>query len=146
VNEQTILIVDDSSTNREVYTLLLEHFGYNVVTAADGWEGVCMARIHHPAVILMDVTMPVMDGIEATEVLKVDTSTRDIPVIGVSALGDPGTLHRALAVGMAGYLTKPAQPRRVLREIERCLEQSGRFLVTPRDSQAEPSGPRVDTH
>jgi CheY-like chemotaxis protein len=120
VNEK-ILIVDDSAANREVYALLLEHFGYAVLKAADGWEGVRQAREHRPDLILMDVSMPVVDGIEATELLKVDLATRDIPVIGVSAHGDPATIARALAVGMECYLTKPTPPRQVLQEIERCL-------------------------
>jgi two-component system, cell cycle response regulator DivK len=125
VNDRTILIVDDSPVNREVYVLLLEHFGFRVLEAADGREGVRQAREFHPDLILMDISMPVMDGIEATELLKVGGETRDIPVIGLSAHGDPSTIDRAFAVGMERYLMKPVPPRRVLREIESCLQGNG---------------------
>lgn len=121
MSQRTVLIVDDNSNSREVHALLLEHFGYAVLRASDGGEGVRSAREHHPDVILMDVSMPVVDGIEATELLKADIATRDIPVIGISAHGDAATIGRALAVGMDCYLTKPAAPRAVLQTIERCL-------------------------
>lgn len=126
VNEKAILIVDDSPNNRDVYRLLLEHFGYRVLTAADGLNAVEQARNHRPALILMDVSMPVMDGIEATELLKADVMTRDIPVVGLSAHGDPLTMRRAYGAGMQGYLTKPARPRRVLDEVRRWLRRPDR--------------------
>jgi two-component system, cell cycle response regulator DivK len=130
VSETTILVVDDSAANREVYTTLLEHFGYRVLNAADGRDGVHQACAHHPALILMDISMPVLDGVEATRLLKADASTRAIPVIAVTAHDDPETLQRARAAGVDGYLTKPAAPRRVLEEIERCL----------RGAEAAPAG------
>jgi two-component system, cell cycle response regulator DivK len=124
VSETTILVVDDSTTNREVYTALLEHFGFRVLNAADGREGVRCARECHPDLILMDISMPVMDGLEATRLLKADDTTREIPVIAVTAHDDAETIDRAMSVGMEGYLTKPAPPRRVLEEIELLLGRS----------------------
>lgn len=121
VSETTILIVDDSTTNREVYTALLEHFGFRVLNASDGQDGVRQARALHPDLILMDISMPVMDGVEATRLLKEDADTRGIPVIAVTAHDDVETIGRAFAAGVDGYLTKPAPPRRVLEEIQRCL-------------------------
>jgi two-component system, cell cycle response regulator DivK len=121
VSETTILVVDDSTTNREVYTALLEHFGFRVLNAADGREGVRQAHESHPDLILMDLSMPVMDGVEATRALKADAATREIPVIAVTAHDDADTMRRARAAGVQGYLTKPTPPRRVLEEIERCL-------------------------
>jgi len=117
----TILIVDDSLDNREVFGLLLEFSGYTVLQAADGWSGVQEARMHHPDVILMDISMPLMDGFTATELLKLDPATRDIPVIAVTAHDDVDHRDRATRVGMCGFLAKPVRPRLVVEEVQRCL-------------------------
>jgi two-component system, cell cycle response regulator DivK len=121
VSSKTILIVDDSPDNREVYGLFLQHFGYTILTASDGWDGVQQARSHHPDLILMDISMPVLDGLEATELLKIDAETQAIPVIAITAHDDSSLRSRAHAIGFESYLTKPAQPRRILQEVERCL-------------------------
>jgi CheY-like chemotaxis protein len=144
VNSGTILIVDDSPSNRDVYSLLLEHYGYSVVRASNGWEGVQLARACQPDLILMDITMPVLDGIEATELLKLDAATRDIPVIGVSAHHDAYTIGRAYAVGMHAYLTKPTPPRRVILEVQRCLlaQRSAGRAHLPRMEPAKNRVPR----
>jgi two-component system, cell cycle response regulator DivK len=120
-NTKTILIVDDSIDNRDVYGMFLEHFGYTVLSACNGWEGVQQARTNHPDLILMDISMPVLDGFEATELLKLDAETQDIPVIAITAHDDFQSRSRALEIGFESYLTKPAQPRRILQEVERCL-------------------------
>jgi two-component system, cell cycle response regulator DivK len=121
VSTKTILVVDDNDNNREVYTALLEHCGYSVIEAADGRQGVQCARATHPDLILMDLSMPVMDGLEATTLLKQDVTTCDIPVIAVTAHDDSGTMSRALEAGMVSYLTKPIAPRKLLEEVERHL-------------------------
>lgn len=121
----TILVVDDNADNREVFGLLLECSGYTVVTATDGWDGVQQARAHRPDVILMDVSMPVMDGFQATELLKLDPTTREIPVVAVTAHDDADHRTRASRVGMSGFLAKPVPPRRVVEEVQRCLARLG---------------------
>jgi two-component system, cell cycle response regulator DivK len=121
VSGTTILIVDDNADNREVYSILLEHAGYAVVKASDGWSGVQQARACHPDLILMDISMPVMDGFQATEILKADPATHDIPVLAVTAHDGPEHRLRARHLGMSGYLTKPLPPGRVLQEVDRCL-------------------------
>jgi two-component system, cell cycle response regulator DivK len=121
VSNKTVLIVDDNADNREVYGLLLEFSGYDVLTAADGWSGVQQARAHHPDLILMDISMPVMDGFQATELLKLDPATRDIPVVAVTAHDDNDHRDRASRVGMSGFLAKPVPPRNVVKEVQRCL-------------------------
>jgi two-component system, cell cycle response regulator DivK len=117
----TILIVDDSPANREVFGLMLEFSGYTVLQAADGLSGVQEARMHHPDMILMDISMPVMDGFTATELLKLDPATRDIPVIAVTAHDEADHRDRATRIGMCGFLAKPVPPRLVVEEVQRCL-------------------------
>jgi two-component system, cell cycle response regulator DivK len=124
VNARKVLLVDDHADNCDVYALILEYVGYEVQKANDGWEGVQRARSWKPDVILMDISMPVLDGLQATEILKLDADTRRIPVIAISAHDDPRMIARSLAAGAEGYLVKPTAPARVLQEIERCLERT----------------------
>lgn len=119
---KTILIVDDSADNRAVYSLFLEHFGYTVLQAGDGWEGVCRARESHPDAILMDVSMPGLNGLDATRMLKSAPDTAGIPVIVVTAHTDPETKQRAHATGCDAFLRKPVAPSQLAREVERFLD------------------------
>jgi two-component system, cell cycle response regulator DivK len=143
VSSKTILIVDDSADNRDVYSMFLEHFGYTVLTANDGWDGVQQARTHHPDLILMDISMPVLDGLEATELLKVDADTQAIPVIAITAHDDIALRSRAQEIGFESYLTKPTQPRRILQEVERCLcpDAGGRLRESSNGSVAPLNAP-----
>lgn len=118
---KTILIVDDAIDNRAVFGLFLEHFGVRVLQAQDGWEGVQQARKEQPDLILMDISMPVMDGINATRVLRADESTVSIPVIAVSAHADPDTKAEALECGCDLFLTKPVLPSQLVLEVKRLL-------------------------
>ncbi|HEX6751134.1 MAG TPA: response regulator [Longimicrobium sp.] len=118
---RTILLVEDHEDNRIVYRTMLEHFGYRVLLAGDGGEGVRMAREHHPDLILMDVSIPVMDGWEATAALKADSATASIPIIALTAHALAADRERAVEVGCDGYLAKPVEPRRVLEEVRRFL-------------------------
>lgn len=137
VTGRTILLVDDHAENRELLSIVLEHFGYEVVEAGDGWAGVQQARKRLPDLILMDVSMPVLDGLEATELLKLDRATREIPVIAISAHDDPRVIAQCLAAGADGYLVKPAPPARVLKEVER-------WLPPPAGTAPPDSPPAVD--
>jgi two-component system, cell cycle response regulator DivK len=136
VRGRTILLVDDHAENRELLSIVLEHFGYEVVEAGDGRAGVQQARQRRPDLILMDVSMPVLDGLAATQLLKLDTATREIPVIAISAHDDPRVIAQCLAAGADGYLVKPTPPARVLKEVERWLPPAD---GTPRSSSS-PSG------
>ncbi len=118
---RTILLVEDHEDNRIVYRTMLEHFGYRVLLAGDGGEGVRMARDHRPDLILMDVSIPVMDGWEATATLKADSATAAIPIIALTAHALAADRERAVEVGCDGYLAKPVEPRRVLEEVRRFL-------------------------
>jgi CheY-like chemotaxis protein len=113
-----VLIVEDNFDNRAIYSVLLEHAGYDVLQAPDGQEGVRLACRDHPDVILMDLSMPVLDGWEALKRLKSDPDTASIPVFALSAhVLFEGDFDRALEAGFAGYFTKPVEPKRVLEEL-----------------------------
>ncbi|MBB4639070.1 response regulator [Longimicrobium terrae] len=119
VSPRTVLIVEDQLEMRAITTAYLEHQGYRVVSAGDGVEGLRCAREVHPDLILMDISIPGLDGIEATAALKRDPATRDIPIIIVSAHPYGSVGKRARDAGCDGWLNKPCDPRRVLEEVER---------------------------
>lgn len=121
MHSKTILIVDDSADNRVLYGSLLEFFGFQVVEACNGDEGVRQARERHPDLIVMDVAMPVMNGLEATRVIKCDPRTAGIPLVIVSAHDTAAIRAEAELAGCDSYLTKPAPPGRILEELHRLL-------------------------
>ena len=84
-NGKTVLLVEDNEDNRIVYSTILRHFGYKVTEALNGEEGISKARSEHPDLILMDISIPIIDGWEATQVLKHDPQTRGIPIIALTA-------------------------------------------------------------
>src|SRR5690349_23798899 len=102
-----ILVIEDNAANMRFATFLLESVGHTVLAAADAEVGLALARAEAPDVILMDVQLPGMDGLEATTLLKADPTTRAIPVIALTALAMPGDEERIRAVGCDGYIAKP---------------------------------------
>lgn len=116
-----ILIVEDDEDSREVYREILEDGGYEVDTAVTGPEGLRLARERYPHAILMDISIPEMDGWAVTSELKGDRLTADIPVIVVTAYAFHADRVRAEDLGCAGFLTKPCEPTRVLAEIQRLV-------------------------
>mgnify|MGYP003394811359 CR=1 FL=1 len=121
VERSLVLIVEDDEDSREVYKEVLEENGFEVETATSGTEGLRLARELHPGAILMDISVPEMDGWTVTTQLKSDPATVDIPVIIVTAYAFPEDRARARRVGCDGFLTKPCEPSRVLAEIQRLL-------------------------
>lgn len=117
-----VLIVEDDADSRYVYGVILEDNGFQVTTARSGDEGLRLARETHPQAILMDVSIPGMDGWTVTQRLKSDPDTAAIPVIIITAHAFPEDVGRAERVGCESFLTKPCEPRRVLEEVLRLVE------------------------
>ena len=115
-----ILVVEDVDFNRDLVVQLLED-NYRVIEAVDGQEGVSMAANEKPDLILMDLSLPVMDGWEATRTLKADDDLRSIPVIALTAHAMKGDQEKALAAGCDDYLKKPIDEDELLSKIEKHL-------------------------
>ena len=120
-SSKTVLLVEDNEDNRTVYRTILEHFGYQVIEARNGEDGIRMAREDHPDLILMDISIPIIDGWEATRILKGDAATSDIPIIALTAHALATDRAKAAEVGCDGYLAKPCEPRRVVAEVEKFI-------------------------
>jgi two-component system cell cycle response regulator DivK len=114
----TILIVEDNPTNMKLSTFLLESADYTVLAATNAETGLTLARAGRPDLILMDIQLPGMDGLEATALLKADEATRGIPVIALTALAMKGDEERILAAGCDGYIAKPLDYRDFLATIK----------------------------
>ena len=120
----TILIADDVRDNRDLYAMFLEFHGYRIEVASDGREAIDKAVAQRPAVIVMDLTMPDIDGWTACRRLKDDPRTAGIPIIVLTAHALEGTEARAKAAGCNAYLVKPCLPDNLLAEVERQLTRS----------------------
>ena len=110
---QTVLIVEDQIEMRAINAMYLHHHGFRVLATDNGIEALEAARANHPDLILMDVSIPGMDGIRATSELKRDPTTMGIPVLIVTAHPYGSAGKRAADAGCDGYLTKPCDPRRI---------------------------------
>lgn len=118
-----ILLVEDNEMNRDMLSRRLARKGYEVSIAVDGQQGVEMAQSTAPDVILMDMSLPVLDGWEATRQLKNSDATRHIPVIALTAHAMSGDRERALEAGCDDYDTKPIELPRLLEKIESMLNR-----------------------
>ena len=114
-----ILLVEDNEDNRIIYATALRYAGFDVVEAITGTEGVYHARRSAPDLILMDISVPELDGWEATALLKADPATQGIPIIALTAHALPGDRERSVAVGCDGYLAKPITPGALIAEVDR---------------------------
>lgn len=117
----TVLIVDDDLDSRSICAALLRHYGYTVLEAFDGDEGVRVAKDALPDLVVMDVSLPVMDGWQATARLKEDPTTTNVPVIMLTARALPSDRLKGEEAGCTSYLTKPCSPKLLKMEIERVL-------------------------
>lgn len=113
-----ILLVEDNEDNRDMLMRRLQRKGYDVLVALDGQQGVDTAHAAMPDLILMDMSLPVMDGWEATQRLKASPDTKCIPIIALTAHAMNGDREKALAVGCDDYDTKPIEMSRLLEKIE----------------------------
>jgi two-component system cell cycle response regulator DivK len=106
-----VLVVEDNARNMTLVRDVLGHAGYRTLGAGDGEEGVALARAHRPDLILMDIQLPGMDGVEALARLREDASTAEIPVVALTAFAMKDDRKRFLAAGFRGYLEKPLSVR-----------------------------------
>lgn len=121
-----ILLVEDNEMNRDMLSRRLVRRGFEVIVAVDGESGVRVAESELPNLIVMDMSLPILDGWEATKRLKQISATRNIPIIGCSAHAMVGDRERGIEAGCDDYDTKPIEFARLLGKIERLLEEYAR--------------------
>jgi CheY-like chemotaxis protein/two-component sensor histidine kinase len=120
-----ILIVEDTEVVAQLISEYLRHKGYRTYIANDGREGILKAKQEHPQIILMDVMMPDMNGMEATKQLRTDPTMNDVIIIGLTALAMPSDREQCIAAGMNDHLGKPVQMQELIKIIEHYLQQNG---------------------
>ena len=118
-----ILLIEDNEANRDALSRHLKRRGYEVVMAVDGQQGIAMAHSEAPAIILMDMSLPILDGWEATRQLKANPQTSSIPVIALTAHAMAGDRAKALEAGCDDYDTKPVEFPRLLAKIQTLLDR-----------------------
>jgi two-component system, cell cycle response regulator DivK len=124
MNPRTVLYVEDNEYNRKIVRQLLSRTTYRLLEATDGEAGVAMAREASPDLVLMDVQLPKMSGLDATRALRADTATAQIPVIVVTSFALSGDDQRAIQAGASAYLAKPYSPRDLLALIRKFAPES----------------------
>ena|SRR5256886_1046418 len=120
----TILVVDDHPTNLKLCKVMLSVDGYEVHTAADAEEALVLLGTVHPGLILMDLQLPGLDGLELTRRLKADPATRDIVIVALTAYAMKGDEQKALDAGCDGYVAKPIDTRLLAATVARYLAQA----------------------
>jgi len=123
MSAKTILYVEDNELNRKMLRHLLRNTSYRLIEAHDGETGVTMARSEHPDLILMDVQLPKISGIEATRKLKADPATAATPIIAITSFALSGDEQRAKEAGASAYLAKPYSPFALLGMIQELLPE-----------------------
>ena len=113
----TILLIEDNEMNRDMLSRRLRRKGFELLSAADGISGIELARRELPDLILMDISLPVMDGLQATRQLKADVHTETIPIIALTAHAMSGDREKCLAAGCDDYATKPVEFPELLAKI-----------------------------
>jgi CheY-like chemotaxis protein len=134
---KTVLLVEDNEDNRFIYATALRYAGYEVIEAVSGRQGIESARTHRPDLILMDISIPDVDGWEATIVLKADPLTRAIPIIAVTAHVLPGDERRSMEAGCDGYLAKPVAPATLIAEVDQRLGRTSFPQIIARSENRE---------
>jgi two-component system cell cycle response regulator DivK len=121
---KTILYVEDNEFNRKIVRQLLARTAYRLVEATDGEAGVSAARTEHPDLVIMDIQLPRMSGLEATRQLRADPATAAIPIIVITSFALAGDEEKAREAGAAAYLAKPYSPRELLQMIRQLAPES----------------------
>ena len=135
---ETILVVDDAPINLKLIDILLRREGYDVVTAVDAEQALAILERHRPDLILLDIQLPKMDGLELTRILKQDPRTRDIVLVALTACAMKGDAEKAFQAGCDGYITKPIETVSLAGEIRGYLDRrttrgSGSLTATAPD-------------
>lgn len=121
MTRKVILIIEDNAVNMKLARLVLEHGDYTVLEAADAEKGIEIAREHQPDLVLMDIQLPGMDGLDATRAMKADPELKGITVVALTSFAMDGDAEKALEAGCAGYLTKPINTRTFLGDVARYI-------------------------
>jgi len=116
-----ILIIEDQDDNRKIMRDLLNTAGYKLIEAVDGEEGVKLAQIERPDLILMDIQLPILDGYEATRRIRASAELKSIPIIAVTSYALSGDDAKARAAGCDSYVAKPFSPRELLAKVREFL-------------------------
>jgi len=124
VSQRTVLYVEDNEYNRKIVRQLLSRTSYRLLEAPDGETAIALVRQDRPDLVLMDVQLPRMSGLDVTRVLRAEPATADIPIIVVTSFALSGDDQRAMAAGASGYLAKPYSPRDLLALIRKFLPES----------------------
>jgi CheY-like chemotaxis protein len=123
---ERILLVEDNPMNRRVVQFILKSEGYIVLEAKNGLEALELVKVHLPDLILMDLQLPGMDGFTTTRIIKEDATTKDIPVVALTAYAMRGDAERAVEAGCDGYITKPIDADEFPKLVSRYLKRKGR--------------------
>ena len=124
MSEKTVLYVEDNEYNRKIVRQLFKSTSYKLLEAVDGEDGVALAQKELPNLILMDVQLPKMSGLDATRLLKADARTSHIPIIVITSFALSGDRERAAEAGATSYLAKPYSPRELLALVRQQLPES----------------------
>ena len=117
-----ILIIEDNEKNLKLFSVIVKSLGYEILTAMNGEEGVKIAKEESPDLILMDIQMPVMDGISALNMLKTDERTKNIPVIALTSYAMSGDKEKFIGLGFSDYISKPIDKDGFIKTIEDILK------------------------
>jgi len=124
-----ILLVEDDEDCRTLYRLALEYFGYRVVEAADGADGLAAARVNLPGLVIMDLSLPRLDGWTTLRELRADPATAEVPALALTGHVTEMDRQRAQAAGFDGFLAKPASPSEVLDHVRRIVGPPDELFV-----------------
>ena len=124
MEKKTILVIDDDELNIKLIKAILQLDEYTVLEAPDAETGLNLAQTHRPDLILIDIQLPDMDGLEATRIMKANRLIKDIPVIGLSGMATQEMGEKAIDAGCQGYITKPVEVRGFLKKISQYMEAS----------------------
>ena len=117
MRRKTILVVEDNDLNMKLVKAILTPCGHEILTAEDAESGLRLAREHRPDIVLMDIQLPTMDGLEATRILKADPDLKDVPVIAITSYAMQEDRQKSLAAGCDGYISKPISPKHFLEKL-----------------------------